>query len=106
MNLLKSSLARIAVLSLAGITLTTSSLHAQSAPQTVNLVTGWNAVWLEVEPVDAEGLRKAPEDVFTDSAIEKVITPKPRSYSARQLKLWSSFTWRSSATTKEWLAAS
>ena len=50
---------------------------AQTAPQTLTLSPGWNAVWLEVEPVGADGLAMAPEDVFTDPAVQIVATPKP-----------------------------
>lgn len=53
--------------------------HAQTGGQTVTLSPGWNAVWLEVEPVDANGQKKAPEAVFDDPAIEIVTSPKPLS---------------------------
>ena len=58
-------------LTLAGIT------HAQTATQSVTLTAGWNAVWLEVEPVDANGQTRPPEDVFTNPAILMAATPKP-----------------------------
>ena len=50
--------------------------RAQAASQAVTLSAGWNAVWLEVEPVDATGQTKAPQDVFTNPAIQTVATPK------------------------------
>lgn len=50
--------------------------RAQAASQAVTLSAGWNAVWLEVEPVDATGQPKAPQDVFTNLAIQTVATPK------------------------------
>ena len=51
--------------------------RAQTASQTVTLTAGWNAVWLEVEPVDSTGRAKAPQDVFSNLAIKTVATPKP-----------------------------
>ena len=81
----------------------TSFLHAQTATQTINFASGWNSVWLEVEPVYEEGdtvlndindgsddetlaagdsrigLPKAPEDVFTNTDILVVASPKPLS---------------------------
>lgn len=53
--------------------------HAQTAGQTITLSPGWNAVWLEVEPLDANGQKKAPEAVFDDPAIQTVASPKPLS---------------------------
>jgi hypothetical protein len=54
-----------------------SSSRAQTTTQTVSLTTGWNAVWLEVEPRDATGDLKPPQDVFNDPAITTIATPKP-----------------------------
>lgn len=75
------------------------SAQAQRATQEIQLKAGWNAVWLEVEPVyevgdmirngildpaDDEvlsandsriGQAKAPQDVFTDASIQRVATP-------------------------------
>ncbi|GAA5121986.1 hypothetical protein GCM10023212_18050 [Luteolibacter yonseiensis] len=50
---------------------------AQTAGQTITLSPGWNAVWLEVEPFDADGQKKTPEAVFDDPSIEAVTSPKP-----------------------------
>lgn len=82
MNLLESPFARFVLFSLAGIiALFPATLRAQTATQTLTLVKGWNSVWLEVEPIDAEGKSMAPEDVFGapngDAKIEIVTTPKP-----------------------------
>lgn len=64
-----------------GISLVASALvataHAQSATQSVTLSAGWNAVWLEVEPVDGNGAALPPEGVFTNPAIVMMATPKP-----------------------------
>jgi hypothetical protein len=59
-----------------------ASLFGQTAPQTVTLSAGWNAVWLEVEPTygpteTRAGQTKDPADVFTNPAIDIVATPKP-----------------------------
>ncbi len=51
-------------------------LHAVEHTQTLNLSSGWNAVWLEVDPVDASGQAKAVEEVFADPAISYVATPR------------------------------
>jgi hypothetical protein len=68
------------VLSLfAGVAALTAPLRAQTAGQTITLSPGWNAVWLEVEPVNATGQAKAPEDVFDNPAIQTVTSPKPLS---------------------------
>jgi hypothetical protein len=57
------------------------SIFAQSATQSITLVPGWNAVWLEVTPTVAsgnnEGLPQSPEEVFRDHPIIKVLSPKP-----------------------------
>lgn len=54
---------------------------AQTTTQNLSLSGGWHAVWLEVEPVydsgPNAGLPKAPQDVFTNPAIQVVATPKP-----------------------------
>lgn len=62
---------------LVGMLTLSASVCAQSASQTITLSAGWNAVWLEVEPVDANGQRKAPELVFADPSILTIATPKP-----------------------------
>jgi hypothetical protein len=54
---------------------------AQIGTQRVTLDAGWNAVWLEVEPIYPaghanEGKVKLPEDVFTNAAIDIITTPK------------------------------
>lgn len=84
-----------------GFFLPLSGLHSQTADQVVSLSTGWNSVWLEVEPVynegdtvtndpanpgddevlaaddDRIGLMKAPQDIFTNPEISTIATPKP-----------------------------
>lgn len=62
---------------IANIAILASPAQAQSAEQTITLTAGWNAVWMEVEPVDANGQGKSPLDVFTNPAIQTVATPKP-----------------------------
>jgi hypothetical protein len=62
--------------------LTASTLHAQTATQTINLVNGWNAIWLEVEPQDANGQALSPTIAFntaTNTAITVIASPKPQS---------------------------
>ncbi len=39
-------------------------LYAAAQTQSITLVPGWNAVWLEVEPQDANGKAQSPETVF------------------------------------------
>lgn len=51
--------------------------HAQTATQSVTLTAGWNAVWLEVEPVNASGETLAPQVVFSNPAILIAASPKP-----------------------------
>ncbi len=53
------------------------TLRAQTGDQTLTLSPGWNAVWLEVQPQDANGQAKAPADVFNNTNIQIVATPKP-----------------------------
>jgi hypothetical protein len=65
---------------LAALLITAPSLRAQDATQTVNLVSGWNAVWLEVEPQDANGQPRHPTSVFNtaaNTAITVIASPKP-----------------------------
>ena len=61
----------------AGVIALVAPLQAQTSTQTVTLASGWNAVWLEVAPLDANGLPKTPEAVFTDPSIRTIVTPKP-----------------------------
>lgn len=53
--------------------------NAATHTQTIDLQSGWNAVWLEVDPVytigDNAGLNKTVEEVFTDTAVEVVAMP-------------------------------
>jgi len=67
--------------SLIGGGILTAQAQAQTATQSVTLSAGWNAVWLEVEPVNASGpyagQPKAPQDVFNNPAVLIVATPKP-----------------------------
>ncbi|MES2474665.1 MAG: hypothetical protein V4640_02710 [Verrucomicrobiota bacterium] len=51
--------------------------QAQSASQSITLSAGWNAVWLEVEPVDSSGLPLPPQTVFNNADILMVASPKP-----------------------------
>jgi hypothetical protein len=65
---------------LVGLTATPSSQAAdQVVTQAVPLVAGWNAVWLEVEPTDEDGLQLGPEEVFNNPAIESIASPRPLS---------------------------
>lgn len=77
----------LASASLVGIVCLSSLAHAQTAPQAITLAPGWNAVWLEVEPVypsgdPKQGQAKAPEDVFTNPAVTIVASPKQLAGSA------------------------
>ncbi len=62
---------------LAGVVALAAPVSAQTADQTLTLTAGWNAVWLEVEPVDASGRTKTAEEVFNNPSIQIVATPKP-----------------------------
>ena len=79
MNSLSRPLFRLGLL--VGIVALALPTGAQNVTQTVTLTAGWNAVWLETEPTydtgPKAGQRKAPEDVFTNTAIQTVVTPKP-----------------------------
>ena len=80
LNLMKhpaSSFCCLVLTLLGGIVMSATEARAQAAAQTVTLSAGWNAVWLEVEPVDATGQSMAPQNVFTNLAIQTVATPKP-----------------------------
>ena len=55
---------------------------AQTATQTVALKPGWNALWLEVEPLTGDGAQRPPQEVFNHPAIEMIATPKPLSATA------------------------
>jgi hypothetical protein len=74
-----SSFCCLALTLLAGVVTLAAPARAQNVGQTLTLAPGWNAVWLEVEPVDANGQAKAPEDVFNNPSIQTVATPKPLS---------------------------
>ncbi len=81
------SLGWLGAVLLAGFVAHASTAQAQIAPQTITLAPGWNAVWLEVEPVypagdSKAGQAKAPADVFNNTAIDIVATPKPLAGSA------------------------
>lgn len=67
---------------LAGLLAAFSPARAQTDTQNITLVPGWNSIWLEVEPLDAGGQSKPPEDVFTNGSIEIVATPRPLAGSA------------------------
>jgi hypothetical protein len=65
-----------------GVFLIFGMVHAARAldhmvTQTVPLVAGWNAVWLEVEPTDGDGNQLTPEEVFDNPAIESIASPRP-----------------------------
>ena len=62
-----------AVFGLVQTALATEHVVTQSIP----LVAGWNAVWLEVNPVDSSGNSLAPSEVFVNTAIESVASPRP-----------------------------
>lgn len=64
---------------LAGLVILASPAQAQNVDQTLTLSPGWNAVWLEVQPVDANGMPRSPQDVFSNPAVETIATPKPLS---------------------------
>ncbi len=56
------------------------ALHAQNSTQNVALAAGWNAVWLEVEPQDANGQPLPPTSVFNtavNTGITVIASPKP-----------------------------
>jgi hypothetical protein len=55
---------------------------AQNATQTVVLRAGWNSVWLEVEPLAADGSQRPPQEVFSHPSIEMIATPKPMAATA------------------------
>jgi hypothetical protein len=81
------SLKSLGTVILAGLVTHAASALAQTAPQAITLVPGWNAVWLEVEPLYSTGdpkagQPKAPDDLFTNPAIDIVATPKPLASSA------------------------
>ncbi len=64
---------------LAAVVTLAAPAHGQTGEQTITLSPGWNAIWLEVEPLDANGQKKAPEDVFDNPSIETIASPKPLS---------------------------
>jgi hypothetical protein len=54
----------------------TAVSHGQTTTQQVSLVPGWNAIWLEVSPVDTDKRPLPPADVFP-ATVSKVLSPKP-----------------------------
>lgn len=62
---------------LAGMVAIAGAAVAQTATQAITLTAGWNAVWLEIEPVDAGGQTLPPQAVFSNPAIRLAATPKP-----------------------------
>ena len=64
---------------LTGLVILAAPARAQNVDQTLTLSPGWNAVWLEVQPVDANGVPRSPQDVFSNPAVETIATPKPLS---------------------------
>ena len=55
------------------------SLHAVETTQSISLAQGWNAVWLEVDPIvqagENAGTNKAVTEVFSNAAIDVVVRP-------------------------------
>ncbi|MGI9241393.1 MAG: hypothetical protein ACR2RV_11370, partial [Verrucomicrobiales bacterium] len=51
-----------------------SVLDAAEQTQTITLVPGWNAVWLEVQPEDASGRPASPETVFAAHAEVDIVS--------------------------------
>lgn len=102
MNLLNTTPMRRAARSVMAAVLSGPFLMAQEAPQTIDLEKGWNAVWLEVEPryVAGEtiqgktgpevltandqrvGRAKGPQDVFPNTKVLEIATPRPLSGTA------------------------
>lgn len=65
---------------LAALTAVLLSITAQAqttTTQSVELQAGWNAVWLEVEPRDADGRPLAPDAVFTNPAVTTIASYFP-----------------------------
>jgi hypothetical protein len=82
MKLPATSICRLVLSIVTGWVALAAPALAQSASQTLTLLPGWNAIWLEVEPVypagqPRVGQPKAPTEVFSDPAIDIVATPKP-----------------------------
>jgi hypothetical protein len=73
----------VAAVLLTGLVISAGSAPAQAVvTQELTLEAGWNAVWLEVEPVYPEGHANAgqtmaAEDLFTNPTVLSVATPKP-----------------------------
>ena len=83
MKTIPSPALSLAVTSCLALLCPASALLAQTATQDIPLDAGWNAVWLEVEPIypddhaHSPGQAKAPDDVFTNPTVTKVISPNP-----------------------------
>ena len=59
------------------LSLLPEDLSAQTVSQELTLLPGWNSVWLEVAPVDSDGLPKSPGDIFSaHQNIVTVLSPK------------------------------
>lgn len=67
----------------------TAVLQAQSLTQTVTLQQGWNSVWLEVEPSQAD-----PDDLFAGLPVEMVTTFIPVSAKYTSLRDPAADTWK------------
>jgi len=52
-----------------------SEISAAETSVDIQLVPGWNSIWLDVEPLTAEGELEDVENVFTNSEISFVATP-------------------------------
>ncbi len=77
MNSYSNSLFRQILTISAGVVALVGVAKGQTATQTIPLTAGWNAVWLEIEPVNANGQTLAPEAVFSNPAIQVAASPKP-----------------------------
>ncbi len=67
----------------------TAVLQAQSLTQSVTLQQGWNSVWLEVEPTQAD-----PDDLFSGQPVEMVTTFLPVNAKYTSLRDPAGDTWK------------
>lgn len=75
-KILPTAITRAVCGALAIFIVAASSALAQSDVQVINLRAGWNAVWLEVDPVNADGSVKTPETVFSGTSVTRVFSPR------------------------------
>lgn len=73
-SLFRTSFRRAAGTALASLLLASGNALAAETSQTLSLSYGWNAIWLEVEPRDTNGLLKTASEVFasTNFVVDKV----------------------------------